>query len=108
MSSLSSAALICCTTCKYRYIIAHVNIRDAPDIRPIQKPDTGYPVKAGYRKSGRIFNSTYIYRVSSKILNIKDIDVSKDFSPVLTKLPYSIFYIKAVTVSRHSFGNFMN
>jgi hypothetical protein len=32
--------------------------RDAPDIWLIQKPDTGYPVRAGYRIYGRIYGWT--------------------------------------------------
>jgi hypothetical protein len=31
----------------------------SPDIRPILKPDTGYPVHSGYRISGRIFKSIF-------------------------------------------------
>jgi hypothetical protein len=34
-----------------------------PDIRFIQKPDTGYPVRAGYRISGRILGLTTIFLV---------------------------------------------
>jgi hypothetical protein len=48
--------------------------RDAPDIRLIQKPDTGYPagypVKAGYRISGRIFVLTNIFfgKIQNKVI----------------------------------------
>jgi hypothetical protein len=53
-------------------IVLSVTIRDAPDIRLIQKPDTGYPagypVKAGYRISGRIFILTNIFLVRYKII----------------------------------------
>jgi hypothetical protein len=46
-------------------------ISGQPDIRLIQKPDTGYlagyPVRAGYRISGRIFVLTTIFLVKLKI-----------------------------------------
>jgi hypothetical protein len=37
--------------------------RDAPDIPLIQKPGPGYPDKAGYRISGRIFVLKNIFLV---------------------------------------------
>jgi hypothetical protein len=54
--------------------VADLDTRDAPDtvfaeisgqpgIRQIQKPDTGYPVRAGYRISGRILGLTTIFLV---------------------------------------------
>jgi hypothetical protein len=65
-------------------MLVHViNIRDAPDtifagytagrisgrpdIRLIQKPDTGYPVRAGYWISGRILGLTTIFLVKHQI-----------------------------------------
>jgi hypothetical protein len=46
-----------------------------PDIRLVQKPDTGdpagYPVKAGCRISGRIFVLTNIFLVKYKIIFFK-------------------------------------
>jgi hypothetical protein len=45
--------------------------RDAPDIRLIQKPDTGYPagypVRAGYRISGRILDFKTIFLVKYQV-----------------------------------------
>jgi hypothetical protein len=38
-----------------------------PDIRLIKKPDTGYPVRAGYRISGRILSLTTIFLVKYQI-----------------------------------------
>jgi hypothetical protein len=46
-------------------------IRDAPDIRLTQQPDTGYPVRAGYRISGRVLGLTTTYtfgKISNKFL----------------------------------------
>jgi hypothetical protein len=43
-------------------------ISGRPDILLIQKPDTVYPVRAGYRISGRIFVATNAY-IFGKIQN---------------------------------------
>jgi hypothetical protein len=42
-----------------------------PDIRLIQKPDTGYPVRAEYRISGRILGLTTIFLVKYQKTFIK-------------------------------------
>jgi hypothetical protein len=44
-----------------------------PDIRLIQKPDTGYPVRAGYRISDRIFDLTTIFLVKYQISLLKQL-----------------------------------
>jgi hypothetical protein len=58
---------------RYRYFGLYIfqiriRIRDAPEIRLIQRPDTGCPVRAGYRISGRIFVFTNMFLVKYKIV----------------------------------------
>jgi hypothetical protein len=52
-----------------------------PDIRVIQKPDTGHPIRAGYRVSGRILGLTTIFyvKISNKFVKtaLKIIDFCK-------------------------------
>jgi hypothetical protein len=69
-----------------------------PDIRLIQKPDTGYPirvgypVRVGYRISGQIFVLTTIFLVKYKInffpeaLTIKVFSKHKTEPDLVTKL----------------------
>jgi hypothetical protein len=61
----------------YRYCFRRIFGR--PDIRLIQKPDTGYPVKARYRISGRILDFTTIYLVKYQLNFIKTASTILDF-----------------------------
>jgi hypothetical protein len=47
----------------HRILFLPDTVSGRPDIRLIQKPETGYPGKAGYRISGRIFVVTNIFFV---------------------------------------------
>jgi hypothetical protein len=58
-----------------------------PDIRLIQKPDTGYPVRAGYRISGRILDltTTGIFLVKYQVNFLKTASTIIDYCKHLTK-----------------------
>jgi hypothetical protein len=63
-----SYAEICVPSALFNaFLIMKHRLLFLPDIRLIQKPDTGYPVRAGYRISGRILGLTYIFVVKYQI-----------------------------------------